>query len=87
MGDGAGAGGDKQGNGSTANPQHGNKAGDAGSLGSLEQVSSREGSDDDGSSPLLPILIAIALLAAVSVGVVVMRQRRRPGSNFEPKAS
>lgn len=34
-------------------------------------------SDDDGSSPLVPILVAIAVLAAVSVGVVMYRQRRQ----------
>jgi len=87
-GDGAGAGRDSQGNGSTANPKHGDKAGDAaGSGGTLEQVASTsDESGDDGSSPLIPILIAIAVLAAISVGVVVMRQRRGPGSTFEPKA-
>jgi len=45
--------------------------------------------DDEGSSPLLPILIAIAVLAAVSVGVVMFRQRRRggaPGSSVSPEA-
>lgn len=46
-------------------------------------------SDDGGSSsPLVPILIAIAVLAAISIGVVVMRQRRRdPGTPVSPKAS
>jgi hypothetical protein len=33
-------------------------------------------SDDGGSSPLVPILIAIAVLAAISVAVVMIRQRR-----------
>jgi cobalamin biosynthesis Mg chelatase CobN len=46
--------------------------------------------DDGGSSPLVPILIAIAVLAAISIGVVVMRQRRghdaSPGSPASPKA-
>lgn len=44
---------------------------------------------DDGSSPLVPILIAIAVLAAISIGVVMMRQRRRRGSGvpISPKAS
>lgn len=43
-----------------------------------------------GSSPLVPILIAIALLAAISIGVVVMRQRRQQrdaDSAVSPKAS
>lgn len=45
---------------------------------------------DGGSSPLVPILIAIAVLAAISIGVVVMRQRRRgdpsSGSPVSPEA-
>ena len=42
------------------------------------------------SSPLVPILIAVAVLAAISVGVVVIRQRRQgsdSGSTISPKAS
>ncbi len=51
-------------------------------------VSSKTSSDDGGSSPLVPILIAIAVLAAISVGVVVMRQRRqRDGGQVSPKPS
>lgn len=48
-----------------------------------------ETSDDGGgSSPLVPILIAIAVLAAISVGAVVMRQRRqRGGTSVSPKPS
>jgi cobalamin biosynthesis Mg chelatase CobN len=46
--------------------------------------------DESGSSPLVPILIAIAVLAAISIGVVVMRQRRRDdssaGSPVSPEA-
>jgi hypothetical protein len=34
-------------------------------------------SDDDGSSPLLPILIGILVLAAISVAAYVVRQRRQ----------
>jgi cobalamin biosynthesis Mg chelatase CobN len=37
-------------------------------------------SDDGGSSPLVPILIAIAVLAAISVAVVMIRQRRQRNS-------
>lgn len=45
--------------------------------------------DDDGSSPLVPILIALAVLAAISIGAVVMRRRRdsEPGSPVSPEAS
>lgn len=45
---------------------------------------------DDGSSPLAAILIAIAILAAISIGAVMMRQRRRrrdSGVSVSPKAS
>jgi cobalamin biosynthesis Mg chelatase CobN len=48
------------------------------------------GSESSGgsSSPLVPILIAIAALAAISIGAVVYRQRRgRGGSSVSPKAS
>lgn len=43
-------------------------------------------SDDGGSSPLVPILIAIAVLAAISVAVVMIRQRRR-GNSDGPSAA
>jgi cobalamin biosynthesis Mg chelatase CobN len=46
--------------------------------------------DDSGSSPLVPILIALAVLAAISIGVVVMRRRSQgshPGSSASPEAS
>jgi cobalamin biosynthesis Mg chelatase CobN len=36
-------------------------------------------SDDGGSSPLIPILIGILVLAAISLGVVWFRQRRQSG--------
>lgn len=44
---------------------------------------------DDSSSPLVPILIAIAALAAVSVAAVVIRGRRQGGDfpQISPKAS
>lgn len=51
-----------------------------------EQTSGSSG----GSSPLVPILIAIAVLAAISIGVVIYRQRRQgsggSGSPVSPKA-
>jgi cobalamin biosynthesis Mg chelatase CobN len=46
-------------------------------------------SDAGDSSPLVPILIAILVLAAISIGAVVFRQRRRratPGASVSPKA-
>jgi cobalamin biosynthesis Mg chelatase CobN len=48
-------------------------------------------SSDGGSSPLVPILVGIAILAAISVGVVMYRQRRQrrgpTASTPSPKAS
>lgn len=45
--------------------------------------------DDGGSSPLVPILIALAVLAAISVGVVAMRKKREdtdPGAPASTEA-
>ena len=44
--------------------------------------------DSGGSSPLVPILIAVAVLAAISIGYFIYRQRRQgPGSTVSsPKA-
>jgi hypothetical protein len=50
----------------------------------LKQGVSQDGSGG-GSSPLVPILIAIAVLAAGSVGVFVMRQRRQRTGAFSPE--
>ena len=53
-------------------------------------LSSTTESDDGSSSPLVPILIAIAVLAAITIGAVVVRQRRQrgePGGQVSPKAS
>lgn len=48
-------------------------------------------SDSSSSSPLVPILIGIVVLAAISVGIVLYRQRRQRGgpstSAPSPKAS
>jgi hypothetical protein len=46
-------------------------------------------SSGGGSSPLVPILIAIAILAAISVAAVMYRQRRQrrgPGTSTSPEA-
>jgi cobalamin biosynthesis Mg chelatase CobN len=43
---------------------------------------------DGGSSPMVPILIAILVLAAISLGVVIVRRRRHgtPAARVSPKA-
>lgn len=41
--------------------------------------------DTGGSSPLVPILIAVAVLAAISVGAVLYRQRRGSAGGLSPK--
>ncbi|MGN6215627.1 MAG: hypothetical protein ACTHN7_01525 [Solirubrobacterales bacterium] len=47
-----------------------------------------EGGSEGSSSPLVPILIAIAVLAAISIGAFYFRQRRQgPDSPVSPKAS
>jgi hypothetical protein len=44
--------------------------------------------EDSSSSPLVPILIAIAILAAISIGAYYYWQRRQgAGSSVSPKAS
>jgi hypothetical protein len=42
-------------------------------------------SESGGSSPLVPILIAVAVLAAISVGAVMVRQRRGSAGGFSLK--
>jgi hypothetical protein len=55
------------------------------------QAKGTQASDDDGSSPLIPILAAILALAAISVAAVMVRQRRQGGGSAgtapSPKAS
>ncbi len=63
-------------------------AGNVGDAQSLQTATSAAAESDDGSSPLVPILIAIAVLAAISIGAYYYRQRRQdPGSTVSPKAS
>jgi cobalamin biosynthesis Mg chelatase CobN len=75
-------------------PGNGSK-GDAKQAGNGKPPASQEGrparaetSSDDSSSPAIPILIAIAALAAISIGGLLYRQRRqRTGTSVSPKAS
>ena len=64
-------------------------AGEIGSSKELPTASSTAAqTSDDGSSPLVPILIAVAVLAAISIGAYYYRQRRQDsGSPISPKAS
>jgi len=88
-GGGSGSGGDGTGQGSQGN---GSK-GDAAQAGNLQSGDSQPGQQarsetSSDSSPLVPILIAIAVLAAISIGAVLYRQRRQgPGSPVSSKAS
>ncbi len=57
---------------------------------SKSSVPASNSSDGGGSSPLVPILIAIAVLAAISVAVVMIRQRRQrggPSATASPEAN
>jgi hypothetical protein len=93
---GSGDGGNK-GQGSQASGKNGagQNAGAGGAGGDLEGSKPLTNFDpaasqtsDDGSSPLVPILIAIAVLAAISIGAFYYRQRRQgPDSPVSPKAS
>jgi cobalamin biosynthesis Mg chelatase CobN len=87
-GSGNGAGEDKSGNGSTTSQhQNGGKDAAKNKVASIEEVPSPSAESDDGSSsPVVPILIILAVLAAVSVGVVVWQRRRSDTPPITPKA-
>jgi cobalamin biosynthesis Mg chelatase CobN len=100
---GAGSGGNDSGQGGGTSKGQGNQAGGGGgkqggngspNAGGVDgakplPVESAPTSSSGGSSPLVPILIAVAVLAAISIGYFFYRQRR-PGSGppvSSPKAS
>jgi hypothetical protein len=87
--DSAGGGGGKNGGKGDGQAQAGKK-GDGAEKGQAKPIGFDPAStDDDSSSPLVPILIALAVLAAISIGVVAMRRRRQdadPGSPASPEA-
>jgi len=65
-------------------------AGEINSAQALPVTTAGEQASDSDSSPVVPILIAIAVLAAASIGYFLYRQRRQgpPGSSVSsPKAS
>lgn len=81
-----GGGGDAKGKAGEGGTGAGGKpVGNLQDLETLQPASST--AEDDSSSPLVPILIAVAVLAAISVGAVLARQRRGSGSPVSPKAS
>jgi len=49
-----------------------------------DQTPAPASSSDGGSSPLVPILLAVLALAAISIGVVMIRARRQRGSGNAP---
>ena len=70
-------------------PQSGSSKNAANNLTPTAQPSGSTPSSS-GSSPVVPILVAVAVLAAITVGVVTMRQRRQrqaSSSPVSPKAS
>lgn len=88
-GGGSGSGQPNSGNGATGGNQQVSAQGNGGTQ-QGKQVATKTPADDSSSSPLVPILIAIAALAAISIGAVVIRQRRQrrsPGGQVSPKAS
>jgi cobalamin biosynthesis Mg chelatase CobN len=79
--------------GNTGNPGSGTgnaKNGKTG-LGESQQVKpgvNASSTEDESSSPLVPILIAIVVLAVISIGAFYYRQRRQgAGTSVSPKAS
>jgi hypothetical protein len=78
----AGAGGAQQGS-----QGQGGGNGGSGQTNQSAQNGSPASADSGGSSPLVPILIAVAALAAISIGAVVMQRRRRDSdTSVSPKA-
>jgi hypothetical protein len=96
-GGGAGAnGGGGQGNSGGGQGGSGNGQGNPGggpgasNLSNAQSVGNPTGADSGGSSPLVPILIAIAAVMAAAIAAVVIRQRRQrrgPDAHVSPEAS
>jgi cobalamin biosynthesis Mg chelatase CobN len=85
---GAGTGGGGNGGHGQSNPGKNSSHAGGSSAQHLEQASTQQ-DNGGGSSPLLPILIAVAVLAAISIGAYVYRQRRQsrgPDTRVSPEA-
>lgn len=83
----AGKGGDDHGKGGQGDGAGGSAAGGdrGGDKGAVTQADpSSAATDDGGSSPLVPILIALAVLGAISFGVVAMRKRGEDDDSGAP---
>lgn len=77
-------------NGGNSNASKGGEAVQQGEPVQATESGEQASHSSGGSSPLVPILIAIAVLAAISIGAVIYRQRRQgsggSGSPVSPKA-
>jgi hypothetical protein len=85
----AGAAGDNGGTGQGKAEPGSSPAGKANVQHAAPTSSTAPAGDDDGSSPLLPILIGALVLAAISVGAFIIRQRRQrdaPNPSLSTKA-
>jgi cobalamin biosynthesis Mg chelatase CobN len=82
------------GNGGNGNKPNGgaNAGGSEGSIGEQKDLgSTQQGKNvaeaSGGSSPVVPILIAVVVLAAISIGVVLYRQRKSDQGGSDGRAS
>jgi cobalamin biosynthesis Mg chelatase CobN len=75
------------GTGQQGSPGKGSANGSGNLSGTTQSGKPASSQDSGSSSPLVPILIAIAVLAAISIGVVAMQRRRRGSApSVSPKA-
>jgi hypothetical protein len=84
------------GNGGNGNNPNGgaNAGGSEGSIGESKDLGGTQAgqpvaakSSDGGSSPVVPILIAVVVLAAISIGVVLYRQRKSDQGGSDGRVS
>jgi cobalamin biosynthesis Mg chelatase CobN len=73
---GGGAGGNKPGGGSGAESNNGLSEGEAVGTAPKSTTGTHVSESSGSSSPVVPILIAVVVLAAISIGVVLYRQRK-----------
>lgn len=85
-------GGGNGGNGNKPNGGGANSGGSEGSIGEQKDLGSTQqgknvAQSSGGSSPVVPILIAVVVLAAISIGVVLYRQRKSSQDGPDGRAS